>query len=899
MSKRELVVGSTSHIEQIVIDDSSSSTGAGLTGLLYNSSGLTAKYKREGDSSWSSITLATMAAGTWVSGGFIESSSGAGGEYEFGVPNAAIASGADSVVIVLYGATNMAAVRIEIELVAVDKGDSADFGLTALTGHTPQTQDHATNVNALESRLTIARSSYLDKLNIGGNVASSTEVNAIQNTTRSKAVNPSVIERPDSGSVTPEFKLFLYDTDGNMEDADTAPILESLTNSEGTDRSGNASAVSTTGTGQYQFTYTVADSHVVEILQGIWSYTEGGNVIKVPFSTQVLDTTAVDYTSADRTRDDAIKAFVDASTAQTGDSYSIVSSGTHGNSALKTIIDSIKAITDAQGGDGSGLTALGGMSAAMKAEVKIEADSALTDYDPPTKAELDLAESNIINAVNAVNTGAARYISVHTPAAYEVPESGSVTYAIEIRTFDGDGDAVNADSTPTVSIFKASDGTDYSSDLSAITNPATGVYRLNYTVESTDDSEGLRIDASATIATVVRTTSAYPVATNAEATDFTTSDRGWLQAIFDKLPSKSRLTGTANSDGDIQLNEATGTLPANSLNAAAISADASLEFKTQSEGALQTYKLHKLLDQPVNPGEVGANSIISKITDSGLTPNFDNFVNGTESLKAIAATVGVLPTLGSIQAGVATELQNIHLDHIFANAYNPDSKPGVATALFNSLIEDNGSGTPRYTIVALEQGPSGGGGGGGDWTATEKAYFRYVFNFPGTQTDPATTPDYNRLFVSAKLTQTEIPGVNILNGITEGNLIQTSSFSRFSVSITLGIDVSTRTGEKIKIGFKQRKSDTDDDAYFIISETTGLLVSNKTSVGLTAANASIVVTDESTGTFTLTIEADELSKIGKVKGGVWGVKWFNASGEPVAIKEGTFENILGVVRALS
>ena len=40
---------------------------------------------------------------------------------------------------------------------------------------------------------------------------------------------------------------------------------------------------------------------------------------------------------------------------------------------------------------GAGLTDLGGMSTGMKAEVNAEADTALTDYDAPTKAEMDSA----------------------------------------------------------------------------------------------------------------------------------------------------------------------------------------------------------------------------------------------------------------------------------------------------------------------------------------------------------------------------------------------------------------------------------------------------------------------------------------------------------------------------
>jgi len=41
------------------------------------------------------------------------------------------------------------------------------------------------------------------------------------------------------------------------------------------------------------------------------------------------------------------------------------------------------------GAAGAGLTDLGGMSTAMKAEVNAEADTALTDYDPPTNAEME------------------------------------------------------------------------------------------------------------------------------------------------------------------------------------------------------------------------------------------------------------------------------------------------------------------------------------------------------------------------------------------------------------------------------------------------------------------------------------------------------------------------------
>lgn len=60
---------------------------------------------------------------------------------------------------------------------------------------------------------------------------------------------------------------------------------------------------------------------------------------------------------------------------------------------IQTTADAVE--TDTQdlqtqvGTAGAGLTDLGGMSTAMKAEVNAEADTALSDYDAPTKAELD------------------------------------------------------------------------------------------------------------------------------------------------------------------------------------------------------------------------------------------------------------------------------------------------------------------------------------------------------------------------------------------------------------------------------------------------------------------------------------------------------------------------------
>lgn len=117
MAKFSLAKNTTSKLLHVFVPNSSVSTGAGLTGLVYNSAGLKAYYLREGAASATAITLATMTVGTWATGGFKEvDATNMPGVYELGIPDAALASGANSVVIMLQGATNMAPVTLEIDL---------------------------------------------------------------------------------------------------------------------------------------------------------------------------------------------------------------------------------------------------------------------------------------------------------------------------------------------------------------------------------------------------------------------------------------------------------------------------------------------------------------------------------------------------------------------------------------------------------------------------------------------------------------------------------------------------------------------------------------------------------------------------------------------------------------
>lgn len=129
--KLQIQKGTTSKIVEVLILDSSSTVGAGLTGVAFGD--ITAYYTLNGAAGAATVhTPATMTIGTWASGGFIEKdAANMPGIYQLGVFDAAL-TGADSSVIMLKGATNMVPVVLEIELVGYDPNDAVRLGLTAL-----------------------------------------------------------------------------------------------------------------------------------------------------------------------------------------------------------------------------------------------------------------------------------------------------------------------------------------------------------------------------------------------------------------------------------------------------------------------------------------------------------------------------------------------------------------------------------------------------------------------------------------------------------------------------------------------------------------------------------------------------------------------------------------------
>jgi hypothetical protein len=107
----------------IFLQDSSSSTGQGLSGLVFNSAGLVASYRKGATGSRTAITLATQTVGgAYSSGGFVEiDATNMKGVYRLDLPNAAVDT-EGFVTLYLYGATNLlpTALRIDCRPLPVD-----------------------------------------------------------------------------------------------------------------------------------------------------------------------------------------------------------------------------------------------------------------------------------------------------------------------------------------------------------------------------------------------------------------------------------------------------------------------------------------------------------------------------------------------------------------------------------------------------------------------------------------------------------------------------------------------------------------------------------------------------------------------------------------------------------
>lgn len=228
-------------------------------------------------------------------------------------------------------------------------------------------------------------------------------------------------------------------------------------------------------------------------------------------------------------RDFAASATGIIGVAQTADNNTILASGTYGLSALKTLLDAIGAKT----------TNL--------------------PSDPADQSELAASLTSILNAINSANYAQTRF-RFSIPEGVEVPESGSNAYVLGITTYNASGVLTDLDAPPTITSFYA-DGTSAAALFGSVSNVGTGQYNITLTIASgTVANKFVRVVGTGDMVGQALGMSDYVWIMNEVSPDFSSTDRTKLEAIHGKLPSKSYLAGTSNSDGDVQLDEATGTV---------------------------------------------------------------------------------------------------------------------------------------------------------------------------------------------------------------------------------------------------------------------------------------------------------------------------------------------------
>ncbi len=412
----------------------------------------------------------------------------------------------------------------------------------------------------LENRLTTGRAGYLDYLNIGGLAASQADIQGITQAQRVRIIPPAMMERPDTGSLAYRIWIYAYDAQHIAEDLDANPTV-TAENNTGTDRSANLGTVTKPGgtAGQYYVDYTVASTHAIEGLVVKVNATESAVTTQYAAASIVVDTTAVDFTAADRTKLEAIhtklpsKSYVVGTDNSDGDVEMDDATGnfpgTVASVAGKIPLTSQESrdamkLAPSSGDPAAGsvdkhlddaaleatLTAIKGASwsaETLKAiKDAVDLKLATSAYTAPDNTGIDALEAAVGTAgVGEANLhaklggyvggsgdnknvkddianiagsgGGSAYPSLVITPTGTFAQVGNVS-RWDIYTLSANGVPATPDSTPTASLRKP-DGTEHSA--LTVTNVATGHYTTTWTPATTDTAGEYQLRVAATLAT--------------------------------------------------------------------------------------------------------------------------------------------------------------------------------------------------------------------------------------------------------------------------------------------------------------------------------------------------------------------------------------------------------------
>lgn len=133
-----------------------------------------------------------------------------------------------------------------------------------------------------------------------GNAALLAAIQNIQNNTFIATSIPHTLERPDSGSVTVSIAIVFSDETGTAKNLDSGDPIIALVDDAGNDLSGRLGSFTNPATGKYLVPYTSSSTDDLEGLHWDITGTINSKLRRMVAYMQIVDTTAVDFTSSDR-----------------------------------------------------------------------------------------------------------------------------------------------------------------------------------------------------------------------------------------------------------------------------------------------------------------------------------------------------------------------------------------------------------------------------------------------------------------------------------------------------------------------------------------------------------------------------------------------------------------------
>lgn len=215
----------------------------------------------------------------------------------------------------------------------------------------------------------------------------------------------------------------------------------------------------------------------------------------------------------------------------------------------------------------------------------------------------------------------------------------------------------------------------------------------------------------------------------------------------------------------------------------------------------------------------------------------------------------------AVQTACNAALVGLHLDHLLAEDYDPASKPGVATALLNELIESD-AGSSRFTANALENAATG--------DLTTQIENALVAVGAARQSD---LPDgFETLVIVGGSARATIDG-GFPIPLESDAPIESQAYAIRDADFEANFAVATTTGTKLV--FTLRETSRSDEAELEIDSDVGLEIGPHSTV--TAADA--VVERIDAGTVRVFIKASTFNGLGR-KNYVFDLREINAAATP-------------------